>query len=546
MTIRLIALMSFVLAITLAAFAFLMARYQQGVISEVEELASEIGKATLKTLDSGHLDAGYWVTETIVQEGDGTATRRRVVRAERMLAPGETAPGSTGPAADGSLPFGEAGTVWFFEDGATPRVERFGGGDQRQAIVELRQLVRDFEGSGEAGTTADTAVTDIEQLHAALAVRLDGIEAEDRPGRGLILRFPAHHVASGGEQTERLTRTADSSFAHDIVFPVSTERLHSLFGSTRQRSLVVFLGVLLLGTAVSTAFAHRFTRPVRELDAGITRLAAGDLEAAVPVRGDDEMGRLGRAFNTMAARLRAGRARERDMARRDKLAALGRLAAGVAHDVRNPLHSIGLTMQHLRETSRPLEDDRAVEFDRALDLMKNEIRRLDELVTDFLRFAREPSNERVVIDPAGVLGEVERLIAREAARREVTVTVTVADDLPELHGDAGAIRSAVLNLVLNGLEATPPGGHIELEAKTEGGRLAVRVRDSGRGIAAEDRERVFDFGFSTRDDGHGLGLTMVHQIVVEGHGGEVSLDSIPGEGTTFTLTFPASGAEEPA
>ena len=146
----------------------------------------------------------------------------------------------------------------------------------------------------------------------------------------------------------------------DLHFPIPVGQYEELFKTIRSQSLFVFLGVFVVGMVLSTGLATRFTRPVRKLDAGIRRLSGGDLDVVIDARGSDEIGRLAATFNEMAAKLRATREREKDMVRREKLSALGRLAAGVAHDVRNPLHSIGLTLQHAAEI-RAYEEKRHAE-----------------------------------------------------------------------------------------------------------------------------------------------------------------------------------------
>lgn len=302
--------------------------------------------------------------------------------------------------------------------------------------------------------------------------------------------------------------------------------------------MFLFLGVFVVGTVLSAGLATRFTRPIRRLDAGIRRLSDGDLDVEVEAPGKDEIGRLGRAFNDMTRKLRANRERSRELLRKEKLSALGRLAAGVAHDVRNPLHSIGLTLQHLTETGRPEDEDRAAEFDRAVSVIRGEIRRLDQLVGNFLGFAGRDRGVRQTVDLRELLRETIRLVGKEAERRRVRIELNVDEESPPLRHGGESLRSAILNLVLNSFEAMPEGGTLSITLAFKDGELRLEVADTGRGVPEEDQERVFDFAYTTREGGNGLGLAMVHHCVVEEHGGRVSLDSRPGEGTRVRLALP--------
>jgi signal transduction histidine kinase len=331
----------------------------------------------------------------------------------------------------------------------------------------------------------------------------------------------------------------------EIVLPIPTHDFQSLFSAYRRRTLWLFLGIFVVGTLLSAGLAARFTRPVRRLDAGIRRLTEGDLDVQVEARGRDEIGRLARGFNEMTRRLRAGRERERDLRRREKLSALGRLAAGVAHDVRNPLHSIGLTLQNLEETARPGEAQRAREFDRSVGIIRDEIRRLDRLVENFLRFARSDRTARAVVDLGRLARETAQLVEKEAERRGVQVRVVAEGEASLVDGNMESIRSSVLNLVLNSFEAMPEGGTVTLAVGSAEGEARLEVSDTGRGIPAEDQEKVFEFAYTTREEGHGMGLAMVHQVVVEDHGGRVSLRSRPGEGTHVLLAFPQVASASP-
>jgi signal transduction histidine kinase len=492
MTLRLVGLMSLVLLLCLASFGLLMGHYQDQVMEEVTRTVSAVGRATLRTLEVTDLTRGETKAEEIVDS--------------RMHA-----------------------LVWAFASGDAPGADPAAGeGTVRFETEPVADLGDECPVEGPA--MALRFAIDVEEVHA-----------ETDPARGgVVLKIPKLTPAAGGAGREGAPPEGAAYFARreEIHLPIPVAHYAALFDAMRDRSLVLFVGVFAVGTALSAGLATHFTRPVRRLDSALRRLSDGDLDVSVPVEGRDEVGRLSRAFNEMARRLRGNRDRARALVRREKLSALGRLAAGVAHDVRNPLHSIGLTLQNLSEIARPARAEDREEFERSLAIIRGEIRRLDDLVGSFLRFARSERRERAPADLGEMLHEIARLVHKEAERRGVTVEVRVEDGVPAAVVDAEALRSAVLNLVLNSLEAMPDGGSLALALSRQAGDLVVEVADTGRGIPEEDRERVFEFAYTTREAGTGLGLAMVHHSVVEEHGGRVELDSRAGEGTRVRLALP--------
>jgi len=506
MTYRLVGLMSLVLLLSLATFALLMNSYQAGVMDEVTRTVSAVGKATLQTFEmQPRVSVGR---PALIQTDDAVGSRGEIVYEVLQDSPGVQ-----------SRRIPDGGVAILQIDKGPP--------------------------SGAPGTGVPTE-------RKMVLIRIEEVRAESDPAHGTVLRIPTWRV--GKEFLSVPDGTADglpSIQARDAVPPartdvvvnVPTADFQDLFAAFRRRTLVLFLGILVVGTVLSAGLASRFTSPVRRLDAGIRRLTEGDLDVQVEAGGRDEIGRLSRGFNEMTRRLRTGRERERELRRREKLSALGRLAAGVAHDVRNPLHSISLTLQNLEETARPGEADRAREFDRSVAVIRDEIRRLDRLVENFLRFARSDRKTRVMVDLARLAGETAQLVEKEAGRRGVRVQVVVEEETGVVEGDMESIRSSVLNLVLNSFEAMPEGGTLTLTVGSAKGETRLEVADTGRGIPLEDQERVFEFAYTTREGGHGLGLAMVHQVVVEDHGGRVSLESRPGEGTRVLLAFPTGAAD---
>lgn len=508
MTFRLVGLMSIVLLLCLATFAFTMEHYQEEVMTELAKTVSEVGKATFHSIE-GRKEV--YVSNGVVAVSPGCPAPIKEKVIDKLEQRSE-----------------EDRHIFVMTSTITDK-----GSDAEQSVIEV------FE-------TAPGAANGERQATFRI-VYADAISVVGDPEHEMRLRIPVSGmvVDSGQPSAGQLERVwfeeKKDQDLQEILLPIPTSDYKELFASFGRKSMILFCGVFAIGILLSTGLASRFTRPVRRLDAGIRRLADGDLDVQVLVRGKDEVARLGLAFNEMTRRLRAGRERARQLTRREKLEALGRLGAGVAHDVRNPLHSIGLTLQHLEETCRPEQDDRSQKFDRSIGIIKEEIRRLDRLVENFLRFARSDREARRLVDPASIVEETASLVRKEAEWRKIKIELETNRPLPMIEVDTESVRSSLLNLVLNSFEAMPEGGNLKIAVRGSDDAVCVKVSDTGIGIPETELERVFEFAYSTREGGSGLGLAMVHQCVVEEHAGQVRLESEEGSGTTVILEFPAPG-----
>lgn len=213
------------------------------------------------------------------------------------------------------------------------------------------------------------------------------------------------------------------------------------------------------------------------------------------------------------------------------------LAAGVAHEVRNPLNSLQINVGILEQELLELLPNRDAHLFTVLRKIAGEIKRLDDFVSEFLRFARPPrlNVERLPVRP--LLTDLAAFIAPECSKKGVALGVDLAG--PDTAWvDGFQLKQAILNLVLNALQATPPGGHVVVRTSGDKRCLVVAVSDDGEGMSAETRDKAFTPFFTTREEGTGLGLPLVRRIV-EQHGGSVEISSTLAKGTTVALVFPA-------
>jgi signal transduction histidine kinase len=230
------------------------------------------------------------------------------------------------------------------------------------------------------------------------------------------------------------------------------------------------------------------------------------------------------------------------MKERDRLAALGQMAAGLAHEIRNPLGSIKGAAQFLQPLEGPKTDGSTREF---LDIIVEEVDRLNKIVSQFLDYARPYRGDPSPLDANDVVRKTINLIEKERGGSQVEITMNLLDGLPQVRADAQQLRQVFLNLTINALDAMPQGGRLQvstsLRRSTRRGAAAafleIRFRDDGVGIPPADLRNLFIPFFTTKEKGTGLGLP-ISQRIIENHGGTIEVRSQPGSGSTFTVLLP--------
>lgn len=224
-------------------------------------------------------------------------------------------------------------------------------------------------------------------------------------------------------------------------------------------------------------------------------------------------------------------------AREEHLAFLGALAAGLAHEIRNPLSTLSVNLQLLREDWEQPVTEKEQRSYRKIQTLLRETKRLEQIVSDFLRFAAGHDLRRETVGLPSLLDEQLEFIGPAAARAGIRIHREVDPALPAVQADAGLLRQALLNLLLNAQQAMPRGGDLTVRARRESENVFVEISDTGVGIPEEIRERIFNVYFSTKPGGTGLGLPTAKRIVEE-HGGSITVESAPGRGTTFRVRLP--------
>jgi len=313
------------------------------------------------------------------------------------------------------------------------------------------------------------------------------------------------------------------------------------------------LAAMLSGIIAMVYLTLLFTKPVDMLAEGAKQVARGNLYVSLPVKGRDEMARLAQTFNQMVERLRETRMLQERLNEAEKLSLLGRFSASVAHEVRNSLNFINLSIDQIRAKQPTLStaantqagERAAREVQRNLANVKEEINRLNHLVNEFLSAGRQTPPHLELCDLREALKQAVTLVEKQACAQDVTIRAECPQDFPEIQADAAQMKTCFVNLLTNAIQAMPRGGHICVRVRRaaeskEAEMLELSFADTGPGIPSGDREKVFTPFFSTKATGFGLGLAITKKIV-EDHGGRIYIRDSEEPGAVIIIDLPANG-----
>lgn len=350
---------------------------------------------------------------------------------------------------------------------------------------------------------------------------------------------PAHPML-----IEQEPKSSDDPETWDLLVPVvfgprklgyvqlrmTSKTFEELLGDIRNRRTLVTAFAFAAGLLLSGVIASQITGPLGALRKAAQRVAKGDLDVALPkASGRDEVGQLVESFTEMVDGLREHEKLKDRLVAAERDALLGRVAAGIAHDVRNPLNYVSLAIDHL--VSSPGAPDAA----HIAAQMKKELARANERIGEFLRLGKP-----VEIHPQEVrIESVLDAVARPASTAAHKILVR-AGEAGAAWWDAAVVEGILRNLITNAIQASGDAGDVEISAEAGEGKVSIHVDDRGVGLSAETLERIFEPWFTTKSDGVGLGLALARRAARE-HGGDLAASPREGGGARFTLTLPRDG-----
>ena len=329
----------------------------------------------------------------------------------------------------------------------------------------------------------------------------------------------------------------DNDLLGVLLVGSSRESLIQMLNFIRALALIVGGGVILLGLVLGWWISARVTRPIEELAAGAREVAAGHWEARVAVRSRDEIGQLADAFNEMTEELAEQRER---LVQTERVAAWRELARRLAHELKNPLFPLQLTVENLQRAREQTSEQFDEIFFESTTTLRAELENLKSIVSRFSDFAKMPPPQFEPVNLNELVRSAVKLFEPQLApvgRPPITPELYLDENLPRPQADPTLLRRALENLILNSLDAMPAGGTLTVRTAQRPGAVRLEVTDTGEGLTPEECARLFTPYYTTKRHGTGLGLAIV-QSVVSDHNGRIEVESAPGAGATFRIELP--------
>jgi len=410
-------------------------------------------------------------------------------------------------------------------------MEQLTKGDEEIKDEQLKEYVKRFKKKG----IRDISILDNDK---------EVIASSNPKNMGKVLDIKGEMVKTLGGGREYL-KTAEGHRNYDILLPVvvGNEQLGyvhiaiilddfaELLRVNNLKRLIATIVVFAVGIIVSLFLSMKYTQPIHSLVKAARRVAEGDLTETMEVRGKDEIGELTISFNEMVKGLREMKEMEDRLRRAEHLSRIGQLASGIAHEVRNPLNLINLSIDHLKARHAPSDPMGRDEFNNILHSIKTDIQRLNRLITNFLDYGKPL---KMHLQPAcinEIIEDVISLAGEKLIEQHIEMERRFSGMIPPQAIDREQIKACILNIVLNSIQAMPQGGRLIIETAIDDGFASLMVIDTGTGILPEDIPHIFEPYFTTKDMGIGLGLAITKRIIQE-HGGTIDIMSRQGNGTS--------------
>ncbi|MDC4223334.1 MAG: ATP-binding protein [Candidatus Manganitrophus sp.] len=316
-----------------------------------------------------------------------------------------------------------------------------------------------------------------------------------------------------------------------------------------RRRLVTTFFIFTVGIGLSFFLSVKYTQPIDEVVQAAKKIASGDLSKTLPEQRHDEIGELTKSFNEMVDKLRRQRELEERLRQAEQLSALGQMASGIAHEIRNPLNLINLSIDHLKAQFPNWDTVKQKEAEEIISNVKVEIYRLNQMIENFLNYGKPLRLHFAEVCIDALLQEVLRLARHKAGEQKIEFILDADPSVPKVTADPEQLKTCMINIILNAIQAMPHGGRLEIQLRADPsmqhvvdgepsrGSVVLTFQDTGVGIDEEDLAMIFEPYFTTKKLGIGLGLAITKRII-QVHGGNIDVQSELEQGTRVTIHLP--------
>jgi len=359
-----------------------------------------------------------------------------------------------------------------------------------------------------------------------------------RSKKELIFKAELGHPVTGEGQVYNViipVVSGDKNMGY-IHLTLNTEAFSVFLQMSIIRRIIAALLIFGIGTVIAIVLSRRYTKPIEEVVKAAKEVASGNLDQQLKTDRKDEIGDLSRSFNYMIKKLKEERKLKEKLRKAEHLAGIGEVSQNIAHEIKNPLNFISLSIDHLKEKYKPSNQSDAEKFESLVTNMKNEIQRLSRFAESFLHYGKPIEISLHKINIGQVIEEVIELVLIRAKQGNITIHREYVAS-PTLSIDPELIKTCIYNIVLNAFEAMPDGGKLTIRMKESDSRFFLTIEDTGVGVNQAKLTKIFEPFFTTKPKGLGLGLSLTKKIIEE-HGGKVMFKSKEGKGSTVTIILP--------
>ncbi len=429
---------------------------------------------------------------------------------------------------------GDSGTVSLTLDHHQP------GEDKTLAVVALTSSA-DLEKVLHRGKPFDSVLLDTDgQAIVALGSKDDAVVWAARAlenftniGSSGVFDYSANNLEyiAGASRTSLGNLTVVTRISASAAYLTARQLLDDL--------ILVSLVIVLIAAIFGVLVSRQITRPLERLSNAVRKIAKGDFDVNVAIKSSDEIGMLSNSFNEMAGELKEResslKAAQDALVQSEKMAAIGTLSAGLAHEVKNPLSAV---LGYAQLSKRKLDQPEALL--KNLDIIEHETKRCNEIISNLMQFSRQEKGEFVQIAVNEVVSKSMTIVDHQLSLKNVRIESELADDIPQITGNANQLQQVLMNLMINAQHAIgDDGGTITLATFVRDESVTITVSDTGPGVPAEIRAKIFEPFFTTKPAGQGTGLGLsVTYGIIKDHGGEITVERADTGGAKFVIILP--------